>query len=295
MRTRRLFQVASAMLAILFAIALFAVSVLAMLPFFGTEMKGFAQTLGQGIEKVVSEISFLQGMENSLGEILFVMVTMFVPALLLLMASLILFSKPYKSQGKYAFAAIIAILGILVFAVIFEMYAKKIFGDAAITWMIGIGAGVVLLLFLLVMSLVCKAPKATTETADTAEAAPTNETEQAPTQAATVADNTARVEQVTPQVIEVRVVEPVQTHEPKANTAPETTATVEKSAPIATDYVPNEHNTVTEIMENTYGKRSEELSPENLKKIRKLRGLLDSKAITEQEYIALVDAYLNNK
>ena len=63
----------------------------------------------------------------------------------------------------------------------------------------------------------------------------------------------------------------------------------------ATEYVPQTDVTVNDVVANTYGAQNEELSPEAVAKINKLRLLLATNAITEQEYVKLVNIYLGKK
>ena len=53
-----------------------------------------------------------------------------------------------------------------------------------------------------------------------------------------------------------------------------------------------QHFTVSDITDSTYG-NVETITPQTLKKIQKLRLLLQTHAITEEEYVALVDSYLH--
>lgn len=60
----------------------------------------------------------------------------------------------------------------------------------------------------------------------------------------------------------------------------------------ATQYVPETELSVQSVVNQTYGKYDDELSPDTIAKINKLRILLDTKVITNNEYLALIKAYL---
>ena len=60
----------------------------------------------------------------------------------------------------------------------------------------------------------------------------------------------------------------------------------------ATQYVPHLGVTIQEVVERTYGKEGVELSATTLQKINKVRALYEANAISEQEYIKLINKYL---
>ena len=80
----------------------------------------------------------------------------------------------------------------------------------------------------------------------------------------------------------------------KPETAVEETKpeTVEESMP-ETRYIPSDKLSVRSIVENAYGKPMEEISADTMVKINKIRLLYEAHALTQDEYIKLVNSYLD--
>ena len=81
---------------------------------------------------------------------------------------------------------------------------------------------------------------------------------------------------------------------PADTTATDVTAQRQAAATYSAEDQPylTQHFTVSDITDSTYG-NVETITPQTLKKIQKLRLLLQTHAITEEEYVALVDSYLH--
>ncbi|MCM1289686.1 MAG: hypothetical protein NC132_04170 [Corallococcus sp.] len=277
MRARRTFQIASAMLALIYAVVLLATTVMLLLPIFGSNMFEPFNGWGHNVSNnIVPKVSFLP-QDGPWGGVLVVAVMFLVPAILMFLAMLVLFSKPYKGkQGFHNFACILGILGILTFAVLVEMCAKDIFGDKQITFMIALGVASAFLLLFLILGLVLKDKKKVAKT--TEQPIPPVSNVPAYEIADAAADTTVHND----------------TNDRIWVAEPEIKPTVDEPAAESktSEYVPDDTKSVRDILDRTYGSSTENVSSNNMKKIQTLRSLLDANAITKDEYIALVNSYL---
>lgn len=332
MKLGKFFRVVSAMFAFLLALALLVISLLTILHLFDVNFieSEILDNFFTGVETTTAELKFLDSLETY-APLVFTLIVFLLPALLLLFAGIILMTKMHRSKAKYVFAAILAILGIGVFTGIVELYADNMFGtDLVLIARLAVGAYAALTILFLVLSLLGKKPKkaaakATTAPAEKQAAAAQEETQVVETpeplvqtvepiqtvetasgaeqQNATPAPNTEPAQKVV-----VATVEPMKTAETYAAETPKeqpkrlvpesplwdtpfTTPASTQSDP--QEYIPDERKrTVSDIVEYTYRKKTDNLSESNVKKLRTLRSLLDSGAISKDEYIALVDRYL---
>lgn len=319
MKTGKFFRIVSAMLAFIFALALLAISVLTILPIFGINLLQIEilDNLCAGIASTVSELEFLSSL-GDYAQLVFVIAVFLLPALLLLSASIMLFTRRKKgrSKAKHVFAAILAILGIAIFTTAIEMYTTNLFGeDLSLIVRIAVAVFAVLMIAFLVLALSGKKSKKAQKEAATGDTA--KKPEQGKTVTAAKAQESAPA--VAPaQPVKSQTVEPVQTVKPQT-VEPQSVEREEQIAqqepakkpvpesplwddyftkPLTTqsaqeEYIPDDRKrTVSDIVEYTYRKRTDNLSESNVQKLRTLRSLLDSEAITKDEYIALVDKYL---
>ena len=270
MKTCKFLRITTAILAILLAVFLLAISVLTVLPFVSaTEVLGILAQMENGIITIVSELTFLQALGSNAGAIVFVAVTFFLPSVLLLVASAILISKQKNGRGKYVFASIVTILGTAVFAVIFEIFAEKLLGESALLGRIAIGVVLAISVLFGILTSVCKT-KQTTVVYAPVDGETTEQTTNSETEPLTSEDS-----EILPEN---------EQEEPKQETI----------VPPVTEYIPENCNSVSDIVEHTYGNKVETVSAVNLKKIETARSLLDANVISKDEYIALVDAYLKD-
>lgn len=281
MKARRTFQIASAMLALIYAIVLLAVTVLILLPTFGVNIMEPFNTWAQNIsDNVVAKVGFLP-QDGPWGGTVVVAVMLFLPAIFLFLAMLILFSKPHgDKQGFHNFAAVLGVLGTLIFAVLIELCAGSIFGDKKLTYMIACGAASVFLILFLLLAMILKAPKKTVEE-------PTEQAADATSEQTPVFD----AEYATDTVVHTDTNDRIWVAEPEVmpqDTQIEPNTTDTQTA----EYVPDDTKTVRDIVDRTYGAPLENISSKNLEKIQTLRSLLEANAITKDEYIALVNSYL---
>lgn len=283
MKARRTFQIASAMLALIYAVVLIAVTVMILLPLFGCNIMEPFNDWAQKIDaNIVSKVSFLP-QDGPWGGVAVAAVMLFLPAILMFFAMLILFTKPHNGkQGFHIFGSILGLLGILLFVVLVELCAADLFGDKKITFMIACGAaGVFLILFLLLGMILKDKNKQVAETEQTNDSV-----SDAPVLQADVAADTTIHTDTTDRIW---VAEPEST--PYVVNEEQTPATNAQPA----EYVPDDTKTVRDIVDRTYGAPLENISAKNLEKIQTLRSLLDANAITKDEYIALVNSYLGIK
>jgi len=280
MKARRTFQIASAMLALIYAIVLLAVTVMLLLPIFGRNImepfNGWAQNISGNL---VSKVNFLP-QDGPWGGTVIVAVMFFLPAVFLFLAMLILFSKPHNGkQGFHNFGSVLGLLGILLFGVLIELCASNIFGDKKITYMIACGVASVFLVLFLLLGMILKSKKksveATEQTSEPASAdTPVWNAEDA-ADATVHTDTNDRIWVAEPEVV------------PQETQTQPTTADTQTA-----EYVPDDTKTVRDIVDRTYGAPLENISSKNLEKIQTLRSLLEANAITKDEYIALVNSYL---
>ncbi len=324
MKTRRFFQATSAVLALILSIVLLAVSLLTLLPVLTDTqiVGGFIGNLINQISVAVAEIDFLQ-FGSWYNEIIYNVVSYLLPALLLLIAAIVLFSKPKKSQGKYIFADILALLGLVIFTVLVEIAADTLFGADSLMWRLILGAYALILIVCIILSLALGHPKKEkknkgkkgkkdSETAATEEQSVQQTNEVQPMLTQTEVQPTATpVQQQQPvyqqpaqqqpayqpvqqpvyqqPVYQQPVQQPVQ-QQPTVAQQPQPTVAAQ---PVESRYVPEQMQTVSSVSESTYGRSSETISTDNFKKIETLRSLRDARAISDEEYTALVDAYLH--
>ncbi len=276
MKNCKALRIATGLLTLIAAIALLSVAILTALPFaVGATLLGFFEQLQNGVSAFVDSLPPLSNLPQNVGELLFLAIGLALPAILWLVASLTLFSKQKKGRGKYVFAAIITLIAAVWFAIVAEMTCETFFGEMQIVARIvaaAIGALIALLAALLLVGLAHakkREPQPAIETCEEEQTAETETDEQVETE----------------QTVATTQTEPTAEQQVPQNKA-------EEISP-ATEYVPVDMHSVSEIVEDTYG-NNVTVKGINMKKIEAARSLLDAGIISKDEYIALVDAYLKD-
>lgn len=332
MKSGKFFRVLAALLSIIIAVALLAVGVLAILSYYEVELPlpeiELLDNLNAGIPvaatNLVLQLEFLSSLSDY-ATVVFVGAVFALPALLLIFAGAIMFTKQKRSKGKYVFAAILAILGIGIFTAAIELYADNLFVESLLlTCRIAVAGMAVLLIALLVLSLLGKGKKKG-EVAENSESEaspkskkkgkkssdkqlPEAEAETVvavPQETEPVVEYTQPIETIAPQTVEpIEYAQPQPVEPTYEQVAPQPAPQVEPEPAFwdradrryADEFVPNERkSTVSDIVQNTYRKQTDNISVGNVKKLHTLRSLLDAGALSKDEYIALVDKYLHDK
>ena len=310
MKINKFFRVLSGLLSLIFAIVLLAVTAVAVLPQFGIDLAEveFISNLGignildglkSGIESTTREITSLVEFMAGLGDYaqLAVVGAIFaLPALLLIIEAIIMFTRQKRGKGKYVFAFILAFIGLALFTAGSEYFIDHLYGpmllaldllsdEVLLYCRIGIGAFAGLMFLLLLLSVVGKKPKEVQPAADAA-ASETHEE---------VTETPAQNQEVQPMQPWGEVAKPEPIRETTQNNSgmswdEQYTA----AAGAQQEYVPEDaKRTTSDVLEYTYRTPTEDLSETTVKKLHTLRSLLNAHAITETEYNALVDRYLN--
>ena len=290
MKTRRSLQILSGILALLYCLGMLAVGVLVALSLFGHEIHPIFNSWSNIIlENVVPKLTFLpQGDNHTWSAVIVLGVMLGAPALLLLFAAVGLFSKSKNGkEGWRNFGAVLGMLGVLIFVVALELLAMmkgfEVFADKK--WLYAgavLGIGVLLMLFL-ILSMVRWNKKQAAAEQQPAEAENSEVTESQP------ADTTAPAEPVnTYDAYDVTV----------PYSAPRESQTYETPQPAQEQYDYTQYDTrsVRDIMDRTYGSEPvQNVGKDNMKKIQTLQSLYEAKAISKDEYLALVQAYLKDQ
>lgn len=280
MKNCKALRIATGLLTLIVAIALLSVAVLTALPFaVGATVLGFIEQLQNGVSAFVDNVPLLGNLPQNVGELLFLAIGFALPAILWLIASFTLFSKQKKGRGKYVFAAIITLIAAVEFAVVAEMTYEAFFDEMQIVARIAAAAVYALIALLATLLLVGLANAKKCQQQPIEEVCK-QEIEQ-------VAEETEQLEQVeAEQTVATTQVETQQTEQPLSQNKSEEVSP-------ATEYVPVDMHSVSEIVEDTYG-NNVTVKGINMKKIEAARSLLDAGIISKDEYIALVDAYLKD-
>ncbi len=298
MKDCKFLRILTAMLALFGAIVLFGIALLTCVPFVSdSTLGGVVGSLVSGIRNVVAEISFLKSLEPNIAGLVFIAVTLVLPFALLLVASLVLFSKPKQSVGKYVFASVITVVAVAILCGITEWFCAPLLGETLPARLSVAGIFVVFaFLAILLAVLLCKYNKVEeneiVETAENVVEEDEPECEDlsvATEQVAQAFEEVTTAEHVDETVVEELPQEPEveQAEQPEEQPQEQT----EEITP-ANEYIPTDIGTISDIVDHTYGKKSE--ASVNMKKIEAARRLLDAGVISKDEYIALVDAYLKD-
>lgn len=264
MKDCKFIRIVTAILTLVSAVALLCIAALLTLFFVGSIQLEFVRNLAVGIADTVAQIPFLKNLNDATGQLVFIAISVALPALLLLIAAPVEFSKPKKSAGKYIFACICVVLSAAILTLVFEFFGKEIFGENFVTARILIAAiSAVVSLFSVVCAIWLHLENKTSD----------------------VFSQKKKQKQIVEETAENTEQSPAEEHEEQPIAEVQTPAT---------EYVPTDIATISDIVDNTYGNNTN-LQNVNMKKIDAVRALFDAGVITKDEYVALVDAYLKEE
>ena len=313
MKSRRVLQVIVAVLsfAVLVCLLLSAVLVVVAnhIDVIPKDVQNWAQTFKTGLKNVAATYN--------LPSVAVPLVAFGAPALLLVLAVILILTKSNGKDAKNNVGCVFALIGVFVLALSVFVFAKKLFAESFIL-PVCLAFGILLALFIIFVgcALGVKPKKAQVDEvvempAETAVAEESEEAvETVSVEKTTVAEESG--EEVTEPTESCEVEEVV---EEESEIAPsEDVAELNRELAIgekvreaaeeteedggayedtpATQYVPHPSVSIRDVVDDTYGKENDSLSAATLQKINKVRALYDAKVITEQEYIKLINKYL---
>ncbi|MCH5152078.1 MAG: hypothetical protein J1F65_05430 [Clostridiales bacterium] len=232
-----------------------------------------------------------------------------LPCLLFFLAAVLLFVHKTPKQAKYVAGSALALIAVTILTVYTIVCAPQlVYGQdweshAEFSWTAldtivrFASAGLLGIFVIFAGSALGVKPKrekvAASDESVASEAEPSTEQEIEQSQPEEVSADEAeeQTEAVEPTIEEPLITTDVE--EPQEAPVEVEEAQIDETP--ATEYVPQTDVTVNDVVANTYGAQNEELSPEAVAKINKLRLLLATNAITEQEYVKLVNIYLGKK
>ena len=304
MKSRRVLQIIVAVLSIatLVCLALTAALLLVAehIDVMPQQLVDFATTFKSGLKSIADKFYLYDSVVPA--------VALGAPALLLLIAVILLLTKSNGKEAKNVVGCIFALVGALVLTVFLMVFAKHLFDEALLIAAFGASGGLLALFIVFVGCALGVRPKRIritdvgeeTETTEDAEDAsqlePAEEKEEVPQAAEEefefeeddeVEEESVTLEQINEQLAVLdKIFEQPKVTEEKHETVEQTEDTP------ATQYVPHLNVSIHDVVERTYGKDGNELSSTTLQKINKVRALYEANAITEQEYIKLINKYL---
>lgn len=328
MKSRRGLQISVAVLSLILLVclaALAAVSYLnSYLSFLPKQIAEFGNTLKDGLQTVSDVWEWLDWSTPALF--------FGVPSgTLLLAVILILIKNKDGKDAKNVAGCIFALIGVAALVVFSFIYAKNLYAESALMIAYCVNGGVLALFVLFVALALGVKPKKVaaaqaTEPEQTTDEQPAEQESRESEQEVTsqdepeqeieqevepqvesnreqeMADEIARLQEelkrlqaeseqqaLEQQLAREQQQKQAQEQEPKQQEQPD--EETEEETP-ATQYVPHPDVTIHDIVMRTYGRHGSELSYTTLAKIKKVRELYEAKAITEQEYIKLINKYL---
>ncbi|MCH5159682.1 MAG: hypothetical protein J1F66_02400 [Clostridiales bacterium] len=301
MKSRRVLQVIVAVLslAVLVCMLLSAAFILAAnhVDFLPNEVRDLTENFTSGL----NAISNSYGLES----VVVPGVAFGLPALLLLLALILILAKNRGKDGKNIVGCIFSLIGVLILTAFLILFAEDLFAQSYLYPVWGASGGSLALFVIFVGCALGVRPKK----------APIAEFDETPENHAVVEETAEEVaiesiEEITAVSEEEREeIEPTEHEEVDEDIkelnseltiaervremAVETAkvSDTDESTP-ATKYVPHESVTIRDVVEETYGKEGDSLSSATLQRINKVRALYEAKVITEQEYIKLINKYL---
>lgn len=300
MKSRRVLQIFVAVLSIILLVCLAAVAAVLylgnLLSFLPQQLVEFGDTFKAGL-KTVSDV--WKWLDWSTPALFFG-----VPGGALLLAVILILTKNKGKDAKNVAGCIFALIGVVALAAFSFIYAKTLYAESALLIAYCVNGGVLALFVIFVgCALGVKAKSKDFEEIEIADDGEPQSEETVATQEEAVA--TEEREELAESEVEAAET-PEQDTEQEANeTVEETEAEQEGNGQVqqedeedvfedtpATQYVPNLGVTIHDIVAKTYGKENSELTSTTLAKIKKVRALYEAKAISEQEYIKLINKYL---
>lgn len=316
MKSRRVLQVIVAALSIvaLACLALFAVMLVGAehLDVTPRQIVNFTETFNEGLVAIATQYS--------LPAIVVPVVGLCVPALLLLLATILILTKNKDKDGKNIVGCVFALIGAAVLTAFLMFFAKKLFAEDLLIIAFGASGGLLALFIIFVGAALGVKPKRIV-VADEDEAEEADE-ETAAEDEEPVAESETETDEEEVESEEEFDVEPLETSDGESELEDETDAegvddlksldvdlgelereldeklgiTTAPEEPAeetpATQYVPQTDVTIHDVVERTYGKDGDGLTKSTIEKINKVRALYELRAITEEEYLKLVRKYL---
>ena len=321
MKSRRVLQIIVAVLSIITLVCLALVSVTLVgakhLDVTPQEVVDFTATFNDGIQSVADKFS--------LPKIAVSAVAVCAPAVLLLLAIILITAKNKGKDTKNIVGCVFALAGAAILTAFLMVFAKHLFAENLLIVAFGASGGLLALFIIFVGAALGVKPKriviadesetteATEESAEAPaaeESEPVAESEEDPvedvveveeseepveieehfdtTEGSLLEDDAEDVEELKKLDSELAILEKV-LDEKLERTEPLEEPTEETPA---TQYVPQQDVSIHDVVERTYGKDGDGLTKSTIEKINKVRALYELRAITEEEYLKLVRKYL---
>lgn len=329
MYPKRIFQIIAAVYSLLFALFLLTVACVASLQFLNVQLPEIAQNLIVIVNNAASRMPTSSNVKTGRAVVIFLAFAL--PALLIFVGVAMLFAKPRVKRFRHTVASIIIVVGATVSTLSFLLMTSITYNIPSLSLSLTFLCNFLILFALNIVAVLLKRPESQTllllheqaklqvkedASEELAEnALPAQDEEQTQTTTPTATDETTQrhtakedepntrqttevmqetaPEQPTRQdttknAVQIENVKPADTTAQNVNPQQQAAATCfAEDQPYLT-----QHFTVSDITDSTYG-NVETITPQTLKKIQKLRLLLQTHAITEEEYVALVDSYLH--
>ena len=329
MYPKRIFQIIAAVYSLLFALFLLTVACVASLQFLNVQLPEIAQNLIEIVNKAASRMSTASNVKTGRAVVIFLAFAL--PALLIFVGVAMLFAKPRVKRFRHTVASIIIVVGATVSTLSFLLMTSITYNIPSLSLSLTFLCNFLILFALNIVAVLLKRPESQTllllheqaklqvkedASEELAEnALPAQDEEQTQTTTPTATDVTTQrhtakedepnTRQTTEVMQETAPEQPtrqdttknavqIENVKPADTTATDVTAQRQAAATCFAEDQPylTQHFTVSDITDSTYG-NVETITPQTLKKIQKLRLLLQTHAITEEEYVALVDSYLH--
>lgn len=329
MYPKRIFQIIAAVYSLLFALFLLTVACAASLQFLNVQLPEIAQNLIEIVNKAASRMSTASNVKTGRAVVIFLAFAL--PALLIFVGVAMLFAKPRVKRFRHTVASIIIVVGATVSTLSFLLMTSITYNIPSLSLSLTFLCNFLILFALNIVAVLLKRPESQTllllheqsksqvkedASEELAEnALPAQDEEQTQTTTPTATDETTQrhtvkedepnTRQTTEVMQETAPEQPtrqdttknavqIENSKPADTTATDITAQQQDAATYFAEDQPylTQHFTVSDITDSTYG-NVETITPQTLKKIQKLRLLLQTHAITEEEYVALVDSYLH--
>lgn len=329
MYPKRIFQIIAAVYSLLFALFLLTVACVASLQFLNVQLPEIAQNLIVIVNNAASRMSTASNVKTGRAVVIFLAFAL--PALLIFVGVAMLFAKPRVKRFRHTVASIIIVVGATVSTLSFLLMTSITYNIPSLSLSLTFLCNFLILFALNIVAVLLKRPESQTllllheqaklQVKEDAErelaenALPEQDEEQTQTTTPTATDETTQrhtvkedepnTRQTTEVMQETAPEQPtrqdttknavqIENVKPADTTAQNVTTQRQAAATCFAEDQPylTQHFTVSDITDSTYG-NVETITPQTLKKIQKLRLLLQTHAITEEEYVALVDSYLH--
>lgn len=329
MYPKRIFQIIAAVYSLLFALFLLTVACVASLQFLNVQLPEIAQNLIEIVNNAASRMPTASNVKTGRAVVIFLAFAL--PALLIFVGVGMLFAKPRVKRFRHTVASIIIVVGATVSTLSFLLMTSITYNIPSLSLSLTFLCNFLILFALNIVAVLLKRPESQTllllheqaklqvkenASEELAEnALPEQDEEQTQTTTPTATDETTQQQAVkkdepntrqTTEVMQETAPEQptrqdtaknavqIENAKPADTTAQNVTTQQQAAATCFAEDQPylTQHFTVSDITDSTYG-NVETITPQTLKKIQKLRLLLQTHAITEEEYVALVDSYLH--